>query len=229
MKKVKENPDWRGFFTEFDSGFRVLECGCGEGLLCIYATKYMHKEAYGFDYTYNAVKLAKLNAQKNRVPTNLSIADITHVPFRDGSFDLVYSLGTNEHLDGGDRFRAFSEMVRVTRPGGRVVIDVPHALSPLYRLGMALRKTLGYWAVGYEEPYLKREFELYRTKCGNLGDVKYIYRSFLGSIGYLLPGSRAPRFIGKLFGLFYKLRYKEPKPLRMLGAGLTFCGRKLDK
>lgn len=229
LKEVKENPDWRDFFTKFNSGPRVLECGCGEGLLCIYAAKHMRKEAYGFDYTQNAVKIAKLNAHKNKVFIKLLIASITNIPFRNNCFDLVYSLGTNEHLKGAERLKAFSEMVRVTKPKGWVVIDVTHALSPLYRLGMALRKALGYWPVGYEEPYLKREFELYRAKCGSLSEAKYVYRGFLGSIGYLLPRAKAPRFVGKLTGLFYQLRYKEPKALRMLGAGLTFYARKSAK
>ena len=42
------------------------------------------------------------------------------MPFRDGSFDAIYSMGTIEHFDETER--AVEEMARVLKPGGRVCI-----------------------------------------------------------------------------------------------------------
>lgn len=54
--------------------------------------------------------------------------DLYHMPFRDGTFDLVFNSSTMEHLDGFGA--AFAEIVRITRPGGKVFIGVPARHSP---------------------------------------------------------------------------------------------------
>ena len=49
--------------------------------------------------------------------------DGSRLPFRDGAFDLVFSVTVLIHiLDGKSLERAVSEICRVTRPGGRIVI-----------------------------------------------------------------------------------------------------------
>lgn len=50
--------------------------------------------------------------------------DLYGMPFPDHAFDLVFSSSTMEHLDSFDR--ALAEMVRVTRPGGRIFVGVPY-------------------------------------------------------------------------------------------------------
>ena len=60
--------------------------------------------------------------------------DIAHLPFRTGSFDLVYSTGVLEHfLEPEDRQRSMRELARVTRPGGRAVVTVPNGEHVLWR------------------------------------------------------------------------------------------------
>ncbi|MCA9427288.1 MAG: methyltransferase domain-containing protein, partial [Candidatus Omnitrophica bacterium] len=46
-----------------------------------------------------------------------------HIPFKDNSFDCVFSSGVLEHFD--DRVRFAKEHLRVCKPGGKVVITVP--------------------------------------------------------------------------------------------------------
>ncbi len=50
------------------------------------------------------------------------------LPYADGRFDLVLSVTALEFMD--DPEQALAEMVRVTRPGGRVVIGTLNAASP---------------------------------------------------------------------------------------------------
>ena len=50
--------------------------------------------------------------------------DATKLPYPDASFDLVYSISVVEHIP--DDTAALSEMLRVTRPGGRVIVEVPY-------------------------------------------------------------------------------------------------------
>lgn len=55
--------------------------------------------------------------------------DLLHLPFADGSFDLVWNSSTLEHLD--QPLDALREMARVTRAGGCVFVGVPYASGPL--------------------------------------------------------------------------------------------------
>ena len=52
-------------------------------------------------------------------------ADARALPYGDGSFDAVYSLSVVEHIPGEGDSAALSEMARVVRPGGVVVLTVP--------------------------------------------------------------------------------------------------------
>ena len=54
--------------------------------------------------------------------------DATALPYPDASFDLVYSISVVEHIP--DDRAAITEMLRVTRPGGCVIVEVPYRLHP---------------------------------------------------------------------------------------------------
>jgi len=55
--------------------------------------------------------------------------DAQHLTYADASFDLVYSISVVEHIPGcGDR-QAIREMLRVLRPGGMALIEVPFRSS----------------------------------------------------------------------------------------------------
>lgn len=51
--------------------------------------------------------------------------DARRLPYPDNSFDLAYSISVIEHIPGDGDSVAIDEMLRVVRPGGKVVIEVP--------------------------------------------------------------------------------------------------------
>ncbi len=78
-------------------------------------------EVYGLDVSEVTASRARANA---RGRLRLVQADIRDLPFASGSFDLLYTMGTIEHID--EYQRAVDEVARVLKPGGRAVVGVPH-------------------------------------------------------------------------------------------------------
>jgi 2-polyprenyl-3-methyl-5-hydroxy-6-metoxy-1,4-benzoquinol methylase len=63
--------------------------------------------------------------------------DIQRVPLPDGTADVVVAVETIEHLESPRAF--FRELVRLTRPGGWVVVTTPNQLSLLSKLTLVLK------------------------------------------------------------------------------------------
>ena len=82
-------------------------------------------------------------------------ADVRKLPFRDASFDAIYSMGTIEHFR--DPETALAEMFRVLRPGGRAVVGVPNRWDPFLRPLLArVLQAAGLYGYGYERSFSRR-------------------------------------------------------------------------
>lgn len=55
------------------------------------------------------------------------VADGRALPHPDGAFDHAYSISVLEHIPNGGDEAALAELARVVKPGGRVVVTLPHA------------------------------------------------------------------------------------------------------
>lgn len=104
-------------FTRFH-GKRVLEVGVGAGSDF---TQWVRAgaEAYGIDLTDEAVEHVQNRlAVYGLEAAGIQVSDSENIPHKDNFFDLVYSWGVIHHTP--DTEKAFSEIVRVTKPGGRI-------------------------------------------------------------------------------------------------------------
>ena len=110
-------------------------------------------EAYGVDIS--APTIVQARAAFPAGALRCAVADVRDLPFRDGSFDAIYSMGTIEHFDETER--AVAEMARVLKPGGRAIIGVPNRRDPFLRpLLVAVMQALGVYAYGVEKSYSRR-------------------------------------------------------------------------
>ena len=98
------------------SAGRVLDAGCGTGGMLAHLGP--PSSVVGIDNERLALSFAR-----RRGSTRLLQASATDLPFQSDSFDTVYSLDVLEHLD--DDRAGMSELKRVCRPGGTIIITVP--------------------------------------------------------------------------------------------------------
>ena len=123
-------PEFYAIFPEYlelRPGQRLLDLGCGPGLLLGQALA-RGAGAWGIDLSATALALARARAAGAR----LHACNAEALCFRDGSFDFVTCVGTFEHfLDGG---RALAEMRRVLRADGRICVMVPNSRTLKWQL-----------------------------------------------------------------------------------------------
>jgi len=101
--------------TRTGPGTRLLDAGCGTGLLLTLA------QARGATVTGLDVTPGLLAVVRDRLPTaELWQADICRLPFGDAEFDVV--TGVNAVQFAADPPGALAEAARVVRPGGLVAI-----------------------------------------------------------------------------------------------------------
>jgi len=114
-------------------------------------------EAYGIDISGVTCRRARRTAaDEGAGPIRVAQGDIRNLPFRDGVFDAVYTMGTIEHV--AEYADAVREVRRVLRPGGRAVIGVPNRHDPFLRplLVWALERA-GRYPYAPERSFSRRE------------------------------------------------------------------------
>jgi 2-polyprenyl-3-methyl-5-hydroxy-6-metoxy-1,4-benzoquinol methylase len=110
------------------AGGTLLDAGCGSGDLWR-AVSARFAACTGVD----AVRYPGLPADVHFVPANLDAA----LPIADASVDTAAAIEVIEHLENP---RAFvRELVRVTKPGGWIVVTTPNQLSALSLLCLAAK------------------------------------------------------------------------------------------
>jgi ubiquinone/menaquinone biosynthesis C-methylase UbiE len=109
-------------------GKRVLEVGCGLGTDLLQFAR-GGAEVYGIDLTAAGAALTRKRLELYGFKGELSVGDSESLPFNDNCFDLVYSWGVIHHTP--DTASAAREIVRVCKPGGRVLVMVYHRRSLL--------------------------------------------------------------------------------------------------
>jgi ubiquinone/menaquinone biosynthesis C-methylase UbiE len=109
-------------------GKKVLEVGCGLGTDLLQFAR-GGAEVYGVDLTEKAAGLTRKRLGLYGLKGNISISDSENLPFKENSFDLVYSWGVIHHTP--DTAAAAREILRVCKPGGQILVMLYHSRSIL--------------------------------------------------------------------------------------------------
>jgi len=130
-EKGRQGRLWKSFWETTDlKGAIVLDYGCGDGdFTRMLASR--GARAYGIDISPNLIERAKASVPEgglNGSSPQFMVGDAHRTPFDDNSFDYVVGNGALHHLDLD---KAYAEIARVLRPGGKAVFQEPMYHHPL--------------------------------------------------------------------------------------------------
>lgn len=151
-------------------------------------------ELFGLDLSWGMLRRAKKNLLKWRRPAELCQGEAENLPFKDGVFDAVLHVGGINFFN--DKARAIREMIRVAKPGAKIVIidETEEAVKN-----------------GYERMPVVRNFFKGRERvvACPLGDV---------------PAEMTDVTTKELFGgKIYRLTFRKPRDQRPADREVTFA------
>jgi len=115
---IKEIEDYVGLYRNDD----VLEIGCGYGRLMFSVADRVHS-IIGIDI-HDAPLLRAREILRTKLNARTMLTDGVSLPFEDGSFSLVYSFSSLQHMPRSIVCRYIKESRRVLRSGGRTCLQV---------------------------------------------------------------------------------------------------------
>lgn len=152
----------------------ILDVGCGDGTLAI-ALSHRDANVTGLDPEPRMLQAARTRAMAAAVELTLVRGRGDALPYADNTFDRVVAVATLCFVTDVDR--AIAEMIRVLKPGGRLVIGELGRWSPW----AALRRVRGWLGAS---TWKAATFRTARQLRGLLERRGLIIRECRGSIFY---------------------------------------------
>ena len=126
LKDLKEYANLAG--SHVSNGGSVLEIATGPGYFCIELSKLGNFKITGLDISNDLVKIARTNAEQAGVKVDFLQGNASSIQFPDMSFDFVFCSWAIKNFM--EPQKALSEMYRVLKPGGTVlIIDLNHDVA----------------------------------------------------------------------------------------------------
>lgn len=213
-------------FIEFKDKL-ILDVGCGEGVwLPEFAKLSFPKNVYGseFDADLIAEYLAdgsELIKQTGIPAGNIKNCAAEELAFADNQFDIVFSHEVIEHVK--DDRQSVKEMLRVLKPGGKLIIFCPNRGWPFEQHGMFWRGKY-YWGNIPLLPWLPFTQRLLAPHVRNYSywQVRALFKGLPAKIwlhSFVFPGfDKLIRRWGKLGVLLQKMFFGlEKTPLQFFG------------
>lgn len=152
---------------EIGSEDRVLECACGTGMLTTVIAP-LCRELIATDFSE---KMLHQTRKKCRELPNVTVrfGNILELDFPDSSFDVVVAANVIHLLD--EPQKALSELVRVCRPGGKLIIPTYMNKEKTGEAGN-FSKTVGKAGADFKQAFTLRSYKEFFTSAG-YADVTY--------------------------------------------------------
>ncbi len=186
--------------SQIKPGNQILDCATGTGdLAFLFEKKLKGKgQVIGTDFCEPMLEVAREKAKRKKSSTQFQFADVMNLPFKDQQFDIAsISFGIRNVQDTQ---KALSELGRVVKPGGRVLIlefGQPHVswMNKVFgTYSNLILPKIGGWISGNPEAYrylqvssasfpCREQFIEIAKSTGKF--QKFEYLSFQWGIAYL--------------------------------------------
>ncbi|MCZ6766348.1 MAG: class I SAM-dependent methyltransferase [bacterium] len=206
-------------------GKSVIEIGAGTGRdTDILAERC--RDSLALDYSEESLRLM---AKSFRNPVKIVCGDALNLPFVEGSFDIVFHQGLLEHFR--EPGYLLDENIRILRPGGVLLVDVPqryHYYTVLKHILIMINKWFAGWETEFSVSELRglleaRNLEIIGIYGHNLSPPIW-YRGFRRIL--LKVGLRLPMYPGRaafMRPLSRLLRSMVPESLRINTSMVIGC------
>ena len=111
----------------------ILDAGCGIGRITQSVAKFAN-EVVGVDFSQGVDEAYLLN--ENNLNVHIIQADIMNLPFKESSFDYVYSKGVLHYVS--DVKKCLAELTSLVIPGGALSVTIYSKMSCLFEIFNAL-------------------------------------------------------------------------------------------
>lgn len=139
-------------------GASILDLGCGNGDDARELARLVGPSGrvVGIDRSETVIAQARERVLGTTLPVEFQVADAYMLPFRDAAFDRCRADRVFHHLEHPRQ--AFSELLRVTRPGGRVLLMDPDFETAIVDApdDTHTRRLLNFFCDGYQDGWMGR-------------------------------------------------------------------------
>ena len=122
------------------AGAKLLDLGCGTGNVALEAAK-RGALVTAVDPAPRLLAVTRERAASADLQLTALDGDAARIPAEAATFDVAISVFAV--IFAPDAADAAAELVRVVRPGGRIVITAWQPFGPIFEAGMVLRRTMG--------------------------------------------------------------------------------------
>jgi tocopherol O-methyltransferase len=188
----------------------MVDVGCGVGGSSRHISRKYNCTATGLSLSPYQIQRAKQFTKEQNLThmCEYGVNDAMKMPFKDNSFDLTWSMESGEHMPDKNKF--VDELVRVTTPGGRIII-VTWCHRELKQGETALRPREQALLHKINDAYFLPEW------CPSSTYVKYAKK--LGLVD--VRNDDWSEFIAPFWPAVFKSALKPRNFIRMLRSGMT--------